>query len=375
MSPADVAGGITLSAAGALSGTPTVFGSFPITVTATNGVAPDAVKQLTLNIAQAGPTNVPPDFTGTPTDGTQGQAYSFSFTGITGSPAPTFSMSPADVAGGITLSAAGALSGTPTMAGSFPITVTATNGVAPDAVKQFTLVIAPTSTDVAPDFTGTPPGATVGQAYSFAFSGITGSPAPTFSVDPATIAGGITISPDGVLSGTPTTAGSFMVTVTATNGVAPDAVKQFTIEVSDVTPPPPPPHHHHDCEFHKWHGHGWHWGWFAWAHGWHHCDHHGDGDHHDGDHHDGDGDTTTVTVTTTTATTTTVAGTTTTTDTDRPRGATSARGRGVSSTATERTRRDRTVPARTRRQVRKGSRLRAGIPSPANSHDVTTRSS
>ena len=97
------------------------------------------------------------------------------------------------------------LSGTPTTAGSFPITVTATNGVAPDAVKMFTLDVAPANTDTPPDFTGTPPGGTVGAAYSFAFTGITGSPAPTFSLTPATIAGGITISAAGVLSGTPTT--------------------------------------------------------------------------------------------------------------------------------------------------------------------------
>ncbi len=159
-------------------------------------------------------------------------AYSFAFTGITGSPAPTFALDPATVAGGITISPEGVLSGTPTEAGSFPITVTATNGVAPDAVRTGTLVIAPATTEVAPDFTGTPPAATVGAVYDFAFSGITGSPAPTFSLDPATVAGGITISPEGVLSGTPTDAGSFPITVTAANGVAPDAVKTFTLVVN-----------------------------------------------------------------------------------------------------------------------------------------------
>src|SRR5262249_10878292 len=137
-----------------------------------------------------------------------------------------------------------------------------------------------------PDFSGTPGGGTVGQAYNFAFTGITGSPAPTFSMDPATVAGGISISSDGVLSGTPTMAGSFTFTVTATNGVAPDAVKQFTIEVSEVKPPP----HHPDCRFKKWFWwhHGWHGGWNKWDHGWKHCfpHHDHDGDHHDGDHHD-----------------------------------------------------------------------------------------
>ncbi len=271
MTPATVAGGITLSAAGALSGTPSTAGSFPITVTAANGVAPDAVKQLTLVIAPVS-TDMPPGFTGTPTAGTVNTAYSFAFSGITGSPAPTFTMSPATVAGGITVSAAGVLSGTPTVAGSFPITVTASNGVTPDAVEQLTLEIAPENTGSAPDFTGTPGRASVGSAYSFAFSGITGSPAPTFALDPATVAGGITISADGVLSGTPTTAGSFPITVTATNGVTPDAVKTVTLVVDPKDQPPPP-----KCAKHaRHHSNGWwvlwsikHWISVTWV--WEHC--------------------------------------------------------------------------------------------------------
>ena len=194
------------------------------------------------------------------------------------------------------------LSGTPTDAGSFPITVTATNGVAPDAVKMFTIDIAPVGTDVAPDFTGTPPAATVGAVYNFAFSGITGSPAPTFAVDPATIAGGITISPDGVLSGTPTTSGSFPITVTATNGVAPDAVKTFTLVVNpaEVHHPHCPPWLKHRLEhgswwriFHEHHSPGfWRVARDCFKHT--HCHHHGDWpwEHHDdgdsSDHH-GDG--------------------------------------------------------------------------------------
>jgi hypothetical protein len=102
-----------------------------------------------------------------------------------------FSMYPPTVAGGITINAAGALSGTPTEAGSFPITVTATNGVSPDAVKPFTLVVDPASTDTPPDFTGTPPAGVVGAVYNFSFSA-TGAPTPTFAMEPATIAGGIT---------------------------------------------------------------------------------------------------------------------------------------------------------------------------------------
>ena len=213
------------------------FTNCQVRVSTNNSAGTSDQVFLTMTLP-AGSVGTAPGFTGTPPSGTVGAAYSFAFTGITGSPAPTFSVSPATIAGGITISAAGVLSGTPTTAGSFPITVTATNGVAPDAVKPFTIDIAPAST--APDFTGTPSSGTVGTAYSFAFTGITGSPAPTFSVSPATIAGGITISAAGVLSGTPTTSGSFPITVTATNGVAPDAVKPFTIDIAPANTSTPP---------------------------------------------------------------------------------------------------------------------------------------
>ncbi len=132
----------------------------------TVGTSDQVFLTMTLPAAAAG---VAPGFTGTPSGGTVGSPYSFSFTGVTGSPAPTFAVSPATIAGGITINSAGVLSGTPTTAGSFPITVTASNGVSPDAVKTFTLVVAPAS--VAPGFTGTPSGGTVGSPYSFSFTG------------------------------------------------------------------------------------------------------------------------------------------------------------------------------------------------------------
>jgi large repetitive protein len=189
----------------------------------TAGTSDQVFLTLTLPSAQ-----VAPAFTGTPTTADVNQPYSFSFTGITGSPAPTFSMTPASVAG-ITLSPAGVLSGTPNVSGSAQITVTASNGVAPNAVKTFTVSIA--ADPNRPGFLGAPAPATVGTPYTFAFTNITGTPTPTFSMSPSSFAGGITLSPAGVLSGTPATPGTFSVTVTATNGVQPDAVQAFTVTV------------------------------------------------------------------------------------------------------------------------------------------------
>jgi hypothetical protein len=76
--------------------------------------------------------------------------------------------------------------------------------------------------------------APVGVPYSFAFTSSSGTPAGLFSVDPATLPPGLSLSSAGVLSGTPTTEGPFSFTVTVTNmeGTA-SALFSFTVE-----PPP-----------------------------------------------------------------------------------------------------------------------------------------
>lgn len=71
----------------------------------------------------------------------------------TGTPAPTFSEVGA-LPTGITFSSSGLLSGTPTQAGSFPITITATNGNPPDATQAFTLSVVALSAYTQPFNTG-----------------------------------------------------------------------------------------------------------------------------------------------------------------------------------------------------------------------------
>jgi len=79
------------------------------------------------------------------------QAGVFTFT-ATGTPTPAFSETGA-LPPGVTLSSSGALEGTPApqAVGSYPITVSAANGIAPAATQAFTLNVAPTLyTPVAP---------------------------------------------------------------------------------------------------------------------------------------------------------------------------------------------------------------------------------
>ena len=88
------------------------------------------------------------------------------------------------------------------------VRVSSNNVVTTGDQAFLTMTLPAAAVGVAPNFTGTPTAGTVGTPYSFAFTGVTGSPAPTFALSPSPVAGGITISAAGVLSGTPTTAGS-----------------------------------------------------------------------------------------------------------------------------------------------------------------------
>lgn len=209
-----------------LSGTPSAVGTVgPITITASNGVNPNATQQFSINV---GPAQVAPQITSTaPTAGVVGTLYTYNIT-ATGVPAPTLSVSGNPP--WLTL-AGSTLSGTPTAAGVFgPITITATNGVNPDATQTFSITVTPAP--VAPQITSTAvTNGQVGVVYTYNIV-TTGSPTPTLSVsgNPAWL----TLSGN-TLSGTPTTAGVVgPITITATNGVNPPATQVFSINVATL---------------------------------------------------------------------------------------------------------------------------------------------
>ena len=92
----------------------------------------------------------------------------------------------------------------------------------------------PPPTQVAPAITSAS-SATFAQATSGSFAvTATGTPTPTITESGA-LPGGVTFNA-GILSGTPTTSGSFPITFTMSNGVSPNAVQSFVLT---VTPPPP----------------------------------------------------------------------------------------------------------------------------------------
>jgi hypothetical protein len=154
-------------------------------------------------------------------------AYSQTVTASGGTSTKTFATTAGTLPTGLTLSTAGILSGTPTAAGSFTFTVTATDSVGGTAGQSYTIVIYPAVTIT----TATLPGGTVGTAYNQTVSATGGTPPLTITAPAASLPPGLTLTNDGVLSGTPTTAGSFTFTVTATDLVGATGTQSYTVVI------------------------------------------------------------------------------------------------------------------------------------------------
>jgi exo-beta-1,3-glucanase (GH17 family) len=204
-------GGLTLAATGVLSGTPTQSGSFGITVKATdvngcNGTG--GTYTLVISCPTITVTNP------VTTSGATGTTFNQTFTRTGGTGTVTFTLGSGTLPNGLALADTGELSGTPTQAGSFPITVTATdsNGCTGTGATYALVICAPISV--------TNPGATTGttgSSFSQTFTQSGGVGATAFSIATGTLPGGLTLATTGVLSGTPTQSGSFGITVKATD--------------------------------------------------------------------------------------------------------------------------------------------------------------
>ena len=84
-----------------------------------------------------------------------------------------------------------------------------------------------------PQFTSSPPttSGTLDVSYYYSCTA-TGAPPPAFSVTSGALPNGLSITSVGVISGTPTVAGTFSGTITATNEATPDATQAFTITIN-----------------------------------------------------------------------------------------------------------------------------------------------
>jgi hypothetical protein len=121
--------------------------------------------------------------------------------------------------------------------GTYPVELKAGNGIPPDAALTFTLTV--TVTAVAPGIiTHDLSSGTVGTEYNQTINAMGTAPI-TWSIEDGSLPDGLTLSDSGVISGTPTTAGTFSFTVNAANSVGTD-IKTLSITIVSYTFNPNP---------------------------------------------------------------------------------------------------------------------------------------
>ena len=209
------------SSNGVLSGSPSAAGTTSFTVNATNsaGSTPQAVT-FVVNPA-TGPAVIT---SAAPPAATLGVSYSFT---LTASGAQPITWTVTGLPAGLSHTS-GVISGTPTAAGTANVMVTAANGAGADATATYSLVVSPPA---APTFTSAAPAAgVVGISYTHTFA-VSTTTAVTWSIS-GTPPNGLSFNTTtGVLSGTPSTAGSSTFTVTATNAGGP-ANQAVTLQIN-----------------------------------------------------------------------------------------------------------------------------------------------
>jgi hypothetical protein len=215
----DLPAGLSLASDGTISGTPTEVCSCSVLFQVTDSTTGDGPYSATKNLAV---TIFAPSIVLAPaslSDATIGQSYSVTITASGGTASYSYAVTAGALPAGLTLASDGSLSGTPTQAGTFNFTVTATDsttgsGAPFSADKAYSLTVnAPT---IVFDTLTVDDGA-FGLSYSDTVSASGGTAPYSYAVTAGALPNGLSLASDGTLSGTPAEAGSFNFTITATD--------------------------------------------------------------------------------------------------------------------------------------------------------------
>ena len=218
--------GLVLFSSGTLAGTPTTEGTFTFTIKATDRNGCTGTRQYTITIdcptIDVHPSTLP--------DGTVGHSYNRTITASGGSNPYTFMVSDGSLPPGLTLSSSGTLAGTPTTEGGFTFTIQARDSHGCTGKQEYTVKIDCSEITVKPFSL---PKGTVNHPYSRIITASGGNSPYTFTLENGSLPPGLTLSPGGLLSGTPTAVGNFTFTILATDSYGCTGKRQYTVTIDD----------------------------------------------------------------------------------------------------------------------------------------------
>jgi hypothetical protein len=144
----------------------------------------------------------------------------------------TWSLQSGALPPGLTLSASGALTGTPTSEGSYSFVVKAQNGT-PSDTETYMLAVRQAVNVTSPLGPVRRPSAEVGIRFEKAFTATGGSGTYSWAVGSGALPAGVALdATKGTISGTPQTAGSFAFALTATDSEGRDATASAALTVA-----------------------------------------------------------------------------------------------------------------------------------------------
>ncbi|MFL6172274.1 MAG: putative Ig domain-containing protein [Marmoricola sp.] len=219
--------GLKLSAAGKITGSPTTPGTSTFTVKVQDSTTPTkrvATRQMSITVTPMTVigSNLPA--------GLAGKAYPSTTLKTSGGKATfAWTISVGALPAGMTLSASGVIAGTPTSPGTSTFTVRVTDGSVPKnlASRQFTITVAPMSV-----ITTSLPNGKVKTSYPLTTLKVAGGKGTlTWTVASGVLPPGLKLSTGGLISGTPSSAGTYTFTVRITDSSVPKNTASRTLVI------------------------------------------------------------------------------------------------------------------------------------------------
>jgi hypothetical protein len=213
--------GLSISASGAITGLPSTAQEVPVSVTVTDSSGAIATGTFSITIASASLLIT----TSTLPNAALNSTYSANLNASGGTAPYTFSAT--GLPGGLSISGAGAITGTPTALGTFTVTATVTDSTGAKSSANLSLTVAPAGLKITTTGVSQP---TLGQTFSVGFGATGGTPPYTWSA--TGLPSGVTISATGTLSGTLSSMTPSSITVTVTDAAGTQSTETLTLSAA-----------------------------------------------------------------------------------------------------------------------------------------------